>query len=118
VGGGGGGPPPGQSSGESELRNRALSLCTHPVTLHRSVKTYRHFLIQAHSATQVVVAVQLPGLSGAGDIDLDLTDNTLTLLVPGRYALSVALAGPLVEDEIGATWVKDRETLVVTVPRP
>ncbi|KAJ3009021.1 Protein kintoun [Thoreauomyces humboldtii] len=65
---------------------------------------------------EVVVRIELPGVRSSSAIDLTPTSSHLTLTVPSRYSLSIALPFDVVADRAQAVFEKKNERLIVTLP--
>jgi len=69
------------------------------------------------ATVRVVVRVQLPLVTSAGDIDAGVVDaQVLELDVPGVYSLRAALPVPIDEDQMSCRFDKKKKILTVKLP--
>ena len=74
-------------------------------------------LAQTSRPRELLVKVELPELSSAADIDLDITERRLELTHEGaRYQLSLPLPFPVLSEQGSAKFDKAKHILSVTLP--
>ncbi len=77
--------------------------CIHPNLAHATCS-----LLQLQ---ELVLKVQLPGCQSAGQLELDVDTDSISLTLPGRYHLAAKLPFPVKEDKGRASFDKARQQL-------
>lgn len=91
---------------------------------YRNELEWQDFALRTDSAPQrpkeVVVEIELPGITSAAEVTLDLYERSLELIsnpgAPAAYKLSLKLGYPVDENRAGAKFDKHRQTLTITAP--
>lgn len=91
---------------------------------YRNELEWQDFALRTDSAPQrpkeVVVEIELPGITSAAEVTLDLYERSLELIsnpgAPAAYKLSLKLGYPVDENRAGAKFDKHRQTLSITAP--
>ncbi|EFJ43676.1 hypothetical protein VOLCADRAFT_118968 [Volvox carteri f. nagariensis] len=76
----------------------------------------RGLLVDSQVPKELLVRVTLPLVSSAAAVDVDVGERRLTLKVPGRYCLDVALPYKVDESKGKAKFDKARKQLEITLP--
>lgn len=68
------------------------------------------------SVQALIVRIDLPGVSGAAAVELDVEADAVRLEVPGRYQLHLLLRYPIREQEATAKYHTTKQQMTLTLP--
>ena len=71
----------------------------------------------ASGPARLVVRILLPSISSAAEANLDISQDSLRVRVPGACALALTLPCSVDEGGAKAKWVKARRELLITLPK-
>eukprot|EP00741_Cyanophora_paradoxa_P006241 tig00000114_g6051.t1 len=105
-------PPP---SSAPELPGRKSHFAFPPAEKKKTTRTPHYELERPEGERRVRVAIDLPLVDSAADIELDITGYSVSLSVPDRYSLLVILPEKVDEDSGDASWDKAAHRLTVSL---
>ncbi|KAJ7536355.1 hypothetical protein O6H91_12G065700 [Diphasiastrum complanatum] len=104
------------STGEHEVEPSYELVYQNDLDLKQFWEDRSNLDIGKNESTEVIVRVNLPNVTTIGQAQLDVSDKSLQLHIPGKYALQVALPLEVDPSRGKAKFDKSRNKLEITLP--